>query len=121
LLLNYLKEGVFTCISQLKSRHINAVCKNNEKKKSTILNFSVQEGFAQNPALLMFYLAQNLICGKERNFLFNNSIQISSNDHPGSDPVDTEVFLLGCHTSRWTGMMKIGGLEVLSVDLNKVL
>jgi len=59
----------------------------------------------------MLYLAQNSICGKERNFLFNNSTQIISKDRPGSDPVDTAVSLLGCHTSRWTGMMKIGGLE----------
>jgi len=60
----------------------------------------------------MFYLAQNSICGKERNFLFHNSIQISSKDCPGSDPVDTGVSLLGCHTSRRAYMMKIGGLEV---------
>jgi len=60
----------------------------------------------------MFYLAQNSVCGKERNFLFNNSIQISSKDCPGSDPVDIGVSLLGCHTSRWRGMIKIGGLEV---------
>jgi hypothetical protein len=60
----------------------------------------------------MFYLAQNSICGKERNFLFNNNIQISSKDHTDSDPVDTGVSLLGCHTSRWIGMMKIRHLEV---------
>ena len=81
------------------------------EKKCTILNFSVQEGFAWNPALLMFYLAQNSICCKERNYLFNNSIQISSKDCPDSDQVDTGISLLGCHTSRWTGMMKIGNLE----------
>jgi hypothetical protein len=112
LLLNYLKENVFTCTSQLKSRHIYAVCKKREReKKSTVLKFSLREGFAWNPALLMFYLAQSSICGKERNFLFNNSSQISSKDCPGSDPVDTGVSLLGCHTSWWTGMMKIDGLK----------
>jgi len=82
------------------------------EKKSTILKFTVQEGFAWNPALLMFYLEQNSICGKERNFLFNNSIQISSKDRPGSNPVDSAVSLLGCHTSRWTGMTKKSSLEV---------
>jgi hypothetical protein len=65
----------------------------------------------------MFYLALNSICGKERNFLFNKSIQISSKDCPGSDPVDTGVYLFGCHTSGWTGMMKTASLEVSFSEL----